>query len=102
MNAQPRAGHSSFRSCALGATALTHSICVPVSPSRECSPDQDLQIQPRRPVVDVVEVILDPLLHLLVRLSLAPETVDLRPAGDAGLDIVTTRIERNATLELMI
>ena len=49
---------------------------------------QNLQIQPQRPVLDVPEVVLDAQRHFLRRVRLAAEAVNLRPAGHAGFDLV--------------
>src|SRR4029453_16974156 len=43
---------------------------------------QDAQVEPQRPVVDVVEVVLYPLLEIAV----PTQVVDLRPTGDSCLD----------------
>src|SRR4051812_41269174 len=44
----------------------------------------DLDVERDRPVLDVVEIVLDPLLERRV----AAPAVDLGPAGDPGLDLV--------------
>src|SRR5260370_12616458 len=60
-------------------------------------PDQDLQVEPKRPALDVVEVVLDALLERRVP---AP-TVDLRPAGHARLDLVAQHVSRYLASELV-
>ena len=50
-----------------------------------------------RPVLDVVEVVLDALLERRV----AAPAVDLRPAGDAGLHLVAQHVLRDPVLELL-
>src|SRR6186713_3058153 len=57
----------------------------------------DLEIERDRPVLDVVEVVLDALLER----GVAAPAVDLRPAGDAGLDLVAQHVLRDAVLELL-
>src|SRR5687767_9583555 len=57
----------------------------------------DLQVERDRPVLNVIEVVLDPLLER----GVAPPAVDLRPAGDAGFHFVTQHVLRNAMLELL-
>src|SRR2546421_12479511 len=57
----------------------------------------DLEIEPHRPVLDVIEVVLDALLERRVT---AP-AVDLRPAGHAGLHLVAQHVLRDAVLELL-
>src|SRR5512135_3851488 len=59
---------------------------------REGRAQYDVEIEQQRPVFDVVEVVLDALLDLLVRIRLAPPAVDLRPTGDAGFDAVAGEI----------
>src|SRR5436305_9936082 len=57
---------------------------------------------PERPIVDVVEIMLDPALHFLIGFSLSTQAMDLRPAGDARLDVVPAGIERDTLLVLPI
>src|SRR5262249_20541369 len=59
--------------------------------------DQDLHVQQQRPVLDVVQVVLDPLLDRRV----AAPAVDLRPARDAALHAVAQHVLRDALLELL-
>ena len=56
----------------------------------------DLQIEAHRPVLDVVQVVLDALLERRV----AAPAVHLRPAGDAGLHLVAQHVLRDLVLEL--
>src|SRR5580704_19442785 len=64
------------------------SIGVAISRRRQHGADDDLQIEPERPVVDIEQVVLEAPAHLLVGIDLAATAVDLRPAGDARLDVV--------------
>src|SRR3954463_8602940 len=57
----------------------------------------DLEIEPDRPVLDVVEVVLD----ALVERRVAAPAVHLRPAGHAGLHLVPQHVLRDAVLELL-
>src|ERR1051325_565156 len=57
----------------------------------------DLQVERDRPVLDVIQVELDPLFERRV----ATPPVDLRPAGDPGLDLVSQHVLRDAVLELL-
>src|SRR3954471_20787494 len=57
----------------------------------------DLQIEPHRPVLDVVQVVLNPLLERRV----ATPAVHLRPAGQPRLHLVPQHVLRNAVLELL-
>src|SRR5437660_1795061 len=89
---------------ALGICPFSSS-CLPVFPLSEGVPMQaaherephDLEIERDRPVLDVVEVVLDAFLERRV----AAPAVDLRPAGDAGLDLVAEHVLRDAVLELL-
>src|SRR5262249_27756465 len=56
----------------------------------------DLQVEADRPVLDVVEVVLDPLLDRRV----AAPAVDLRPAGQPRLHLVAKHVRGDAMLEL--
>src|SRR5580700_3825337 len=55
-------------------------------------PQENEEVEQHRPVLDVIEVELDALLDLLFVVDLAAPAVDLRPAGDAGLDAVAGEI----------
>src|SRR5918912_2127514 len=57
--------------------------------------EQDLQVEPEGPVLDVVVVPLDPVRER----GLAAQAVDLRPPGDAGLDAVAVLVAADAPLE---
>src|SRR5262244_1049773 len=59
--------------------------------------DQDLHVEQQRPVLDVVEVVLDPLLDRRV----APPAVHLGPARDPALHAVAEHVLRDALLELL-
>ena len=60
---------------------------------------QNVEVEQHRPVLDVVEVELDALLDLLFIVDLAAPAVDLRPAGDAGLDAVAREIAVDGLIE---
>src|SRR5207253_6640442 len=60
-------------------------------------PDQDLQVEPKRPALDVVEVVLDALLERRI----PAQAVDLRPAGHARLDLVAQHVARDLASELV-
>src|SRR6516164_5120340 len=70
-----------------------------VAVDAEAVPDglqQDFQIEPETPALDVVEIVLDPLCDRRV----APPAVDLRPARDTRLDLVTEHIAGHPAPEL--
>src|SRR5690606_4059132 len=52
----------------------------------------DLQIEQKRPVLNIVEVVFDTLPDLFLRIQFAAPTVDLGPAGHAGLHPVAGKI----------
>src|SRR3981189_1195437 len=54
--------------------------------------EQNVKIEQHRPVLDVVEIELDALLDFLFAVDFAAPAVDLRPAGNAGLDAVACEI----------
>ena len=54
--------------------------------------DHDFYIEPQRPVVDVVEIDFNTLLHLLDGVGFTAATADLCQAGNAGLDAVAGHI----------
>src|SRR3954447_10332312 len=72
------------------------SECVAVEPADEGQP-HDFQVERDRPVLDVVQVVLDPLLERRV----AAPAVDLRPAGDPRLHLVPQHVLRDPVLELL-
>src|SRR5215204_792554 len=57
----------------------------------------DFDVETDRPVLDVVEIVLDALLERRV----AAPSVDLGPAGDSRLDLVAQHVLRDAVLELL-
>src|SRR3954470_24469993 len=67
-------------------------VSVPGPGERERRHRQDVEVEQHRPVLDVVKVMLDARLNLLLAVGLAAPAVDLRPAGDAGLDAVAREI----------
>src|SRR3954454_15886896 len=58
-------------------------------------PQEDLNVEPDRPIVDVVEIVLDAPSQRFVRPDLAAKAVDLSPTGDAWFDVVPPRVERD-------
>src|SRR5207245_6082863 len=84
---------------------LRYSAALPPSrlhPARQQRLEQYPQIEPGRPVVDVMEVVIDAAAHLVVGVGLAAKAVDLRPAGDARQHVVAARIERDLLLVFAI
>ena len=57
----------------------------------------DLEIEPGRPVLDVIEIVLDAVDEARV----AAEAVDLRPTGDSGADFVAGIVMRDFRLEAL-
>ena len=70
--------------------------CLWTKPLTQGQP-HDLEVEPQRPVLDVVEVVLDALLDR----GVAAPAVDLRPAGEAGLHLVAQHVLRDPLLELL-
>src|SRR5512139_3031860 len=59
--------------------------------------EEDLEVEGERPVLDVEDVVLDALLDR----GVAAPAVDLRPAGEAALDLVAQHVARDALAELV-
>src|SRR5688572_5856347 len=72
------------------------SVGVLLKATHEREP-HDLEVEADRPVLDVIQVVFDALLER----GVAAPAVDLRPAGDAGLDLVAQHVLRDAVLELL-
>ena len=53
---------------------------------------QNAQIKPRRPVIDVPNVVLDPMLHQINGLRFAAKSVDLSPASNPRLYVMTESV----------
>src|SRR5262245_63004246 len=64
--------------------AAVTSVCVPLEEDPRQRQRDDLNVQPERPALDVLEVVLDALLQRRV----AAPSFDLRPARHARLDLV--------------
>src|SRR5690242_15523891 len=79
------------------AMVRTGSVGVLVEEALHDRQPHDLQVERDRPVLDVVEVVLDALLDR----GVAAPAVDLRPAGQAGLDLVAQHVLRHPLLELL-
>src|SRR4029079_4751833 len=50
--------------------------------------NEDAQVEPEAPILDVPKVAIDPLLHQLETGGFSAETIDLSPAGQAGLHVL--------------
>src|SRR5262245_11400508 len=83
--------HPTRRRRAEDAADVTSSIGIPVYFSgKECH-DYDFEIKKDGPVVDIVQVMFHPALHLLEGVGVAAVAVDLSPTSNARLDVVPTR-----------
>src|SRR5258706_198845 len=79
------------------------SIRIAIEKHQPDGTHNDLQIESQGPVAQILEVVFDPCLHLLDGVSLPPVTVDLRPAGDARLHLVTNHVRLDqATVFLIV
>src|SRR5262245_23928904 len=76
---------------------LRRLVRVAVQQPAEDGHPQNADVQPRRPVRDVVEVVLEP----LAKGSVAPPAVHLRPAGDPGFYAVAGHVVRDRLPELV-
>src|SRR6185437_5330713 len=68
------------------------SVGVAVDEADEERATEDPEVEPDRPVLDVVEVVLHALVHPVERRRLAAPAIDLSPASDAGLDAVAVEV----------
>lgn len=57
--------------------------------------EDDDNIKPDGPVLDVPDIFLHPLLHLIGGLGLSTTTTDLRPTGDAGTNVMAYHVFAN-------
>ena len=71
------------------------SVGVRVDLSGEKRQQDDSHVEEKRPVIDVVQIVLHTTLHFLERIGVAAIAVDLSPAGNAGLDVMATKKRRN-------
>ena len=67
-------------------------MCVIADEDDQNGPYHDGEIEPNAPIVDIPNVELDPSLHLVERIGLAARAVNLRPARNPGLNVVTERV----------
>src|SRR5690606_9710318 len=68
-------------------TASRDLVRIAIGPRRKQRHQHDLEIKHHRPMIDVVKIVLDPPHHLVDGGGFPAQTVHLRPAGDAGLDV---------------
>src|SRR5438270_1178543 len=68
-----------------GSKPLRNLIRLRTAKPEKCQQD-DIDIEPERPVLDVIQVVLDAHLHLPRLVGLAAPAAHLRPARDARLD----------------
>src|ERR1700733_5167669 len=87
----PYATPAASRGCSVGVLVLRHQ--------RRWRLEKNVEIEQHRPVLDVVEIELDALLDFLLAVDFAAPAIDLRPAGDAGLDAVTREIAVHGFVE---
>src|ERR1700680_3652219 len=62
----------------------------------------DFEVQPERPVLDVIEIHLHAPTHLLGIISWPAQTVDLRPPGEARFDAMPAGITVQPIPEVVI
>lgn len=68
------------------------SVCVVTRNENSNRLQEDLKVEPKGPVLDVVEIVRDPGSRFFERVDLAAQSIDLSPAGEARFDAVTVRI----------
>src|SRR6185437_12664432 len=74
------------------ASHTEHSINSPVLEDYQYGFQDNVQVEPQRPIAQVIEIVVDPGLHLVEGAGLAAVAIDLGPAGDSGLDLVSNHI----------
>src|SRR5262245_50005298 len=75
--------------------ALQASVGVLDLEQRRRRQRQNVKVEQHRPILDVVEIVLDALLDLLARVRLAAPTIDLRPARHSRFYFVTREVVRH-------
>ena len=53
---------------------------------------QNLDVKHQRPVIDVVEIVFDPLFDFFARIGFTAPAIDLRPSGDSGPNLMAGEI----------
>src|SRR6202171_4933080 len=88
---QPVTQRPNRLSCQLSLGRCLISVIV-LRHQRQRRLEKNVEVEQHRPVLDVGEIELDPLLDLLFAVDFAAPAIDLRPAGNAGLDPVPREI----------
>jgi len=83
-------GHGANQAKRAGVASLKHFSSFRIFPAHE-GQQQDLQIEPEGPVLDVINVVLDPLFQC----AASAQAVHLRPAGHPRLDQMAWEIMGN-------
>src|SRR5579883_955014 len=60
------------------------SVRIVASESHQCRAGENVEVEERRPMVDIVEVVFDAASHLFGGGGLPAKAVDLRPPRDSG------------------
>src|SRR5438445_4908391 len=68
------------------------SSCILLRHDDKHSFHQDQKIEPRRPVLDIIQIMLDPSADLLDPSRLTAPSIHLRPAGYPGLNTVADQV----------
>src|SRR3546814_4031692 len=71
------------------------SVSVPVGHNQQRSSDDDIEVEQKRPVFNIIEVVFQPVQELVLGMGLASPAVDLRPAGDARLHAMPRCVGRD-------
>src|SRR5450631_162914 len=95
---QPVTQCPNWLSCRLSCGRCLVSILV-LRHQRQRRLEKNVEIEQHRPVLDVIEIELDPLLDLLFAVDFAAPAIDLGPAGNAGLDAMPREIAVHRFIE---
>src|SRR6185369_10971427 len=80
------------RNAPLRRATLSRSISGGVLEHQADRLEDDVEVQPQRPVAQVVQVAADAPFHLFQRVGFAAEPVHLGPSRDAGPDLVPDHV----------
>src|SRR3569833_3054631 len=70
----------------------SRSVSLLVAQQTDGREEQDLEVEQRRPVPQVLEIVIDARLHILHPGGLTPAAVDLRQSGDSGRHLVPDHV----------
>src|SRR5690606_5124002 len=104
--ARSRTASAASAAGAISASPVVSAVLIGVlilGDQRHRRHNEDVEIQKDRPVLDIIEVVIDPLHDLVDRVSLPAPAIDLGPAGNARLDAMAGEIAfHSLVIELVV